>query len=93
MLYDLANQPPEPGSLLESVFLLLTNRRREAEICQTEAIVVAILGSKTGQVDIIENAMKSYKNALFPFLEAEKSKREDMAISYGVSCEASLECQ
>jgi len=79
MLYDLASGPPEPGSLLESVFLLISLRRRESELFQTEALVTAILSAGTDKFEPIEQALKAYKDAMFPFLEAEKTKRSDMA--------------
>lgn len=79
MLYDLASGPPEPGSLLESVFLLISLRRRESELFQTEAIITAVLAAGSDKFDPVENALKAYKDAMFPFLEAEKSKRSDMA--------------
>lgn len=79
MLYDLASGPPEPGSLLESVFLLISLRRRESELFQTEALITAILGAGTDKFEPIEEALKAYKNSVFPFLEAERMKRSDMA--------------
>ena len=74
MLYDLATEPPEPGTLLESVLLLVSLRRREAELLQTEAIVTAVAAAPGGQIDSIRNALKEYKNSVFPFLEAERKK-------------------
>jgi hypothetical protein len=79
MLYDLASTPPEPGSMLESVFLLVSLRKREAELLQTEALITTILGAASEKYEPIETALKAYKNAMFPFLESEKIKRADMA--------------
>lgn len=79
MLYDLASAPPEPGSLLESIFLLIATRRREAELFQTEAIISAVIGVAVESFEGIEKALQSYKSAMFPFLEAERGKREEMA--------------
>lgn len=79
MLYDLASAPPEPGSLLESIFMLIATRRREAELFQTEAIVAAVVGASVSDMEAVENALTSYKNVMFPFLEAEKGKRAEMA--------------
>ena len=76
MLYDLAQELPPPGSLLESIFLLIALRKREAEVLQTEAIVVAVAGAPSGQIDLIQKSMRDYKNALLPFLEAEKTKQD-----------------
>ena len=77
MLYEKTVQIPEPGSLLESILLLVILRRREAELCQTEALVTAAAAAHTGQYDLISKTFKSYKNALLPFLETEKKKTED----------------
>jgi hypothetical protein len=79
MLYDLASTPPEPGSMLESVFLLVSLRKREAELLQTEALITTILGAASEKYEPIETALKAYKNAMFPFLESENIKRADMA--------------
>lgn len=79
MLYDLATAPPEPGSLLESIFLLITTRRREAELFQTEALIASVVGATAKDMDIVEKALTSYKNSMFPFLEAEKGKRSELA--------------
>ena len=77
MLYDLAQEPPEPGTLLESVFLLVSLRRREAELLQTEAIVSAIVCTKGEDFKLAVDAIQALKNTLFPFLEAEKKKLDD----------------
>ena len=78
MLYDLASAPPEPGSLLESVFLLISLRRREAELYQTESIVAAIIAASVeGGGEVIESALKTYKDTLFPFLEGEKLRKDE----------------
>lgn len=82
MLYDLANGPPEPGSLLESIFLLISLRRRESELFQTEAIITAVLAagsSAENRFEPVEGALKAYRDAVFPFLENEKVKRSEMA--------------
>jgi len=78
MLYDLAKTPPAPRSLLESVFLLVSIRRRESELFQTQALVTAILGAAAGSYEPVEEALKSYKDTMFPFLEAERVKKSDM---------------
>jgi len=79
MLYDLASAPPEPGSLLESIFLLIATRRREAELFQTEVLISAVAGTVSKDFEGVEKALESYKAAMFPFLEAERGKRAAMA--------------
>jgi hypothetical protein len=70
MMYDLAEEPPLPGSLLESLFLLTAKRRQESEFHKTRALVAAAL------VPHIENGGKMlketldlYRDSLFPFLK------------------------
>jgi hypothetical protein len=77
VLYDLAQGPPEPGTLLESVFLLVSLRRREAELLHTEAIVTAIACLEGKDFKLAVDAIQALKNTLFPFLEAEKKKLDD----------------
>jgi hypothetical protein len=79
MLYDLASGPPAPGSLLESIFLLISVRRREAELAQTQTIITAIVGAAAGNCEAIEASLKEYRDAMFPFLESERTKRAVMA--------------
>ena len=79
MLYDLSSSPPEPGSLLESVFLMVSLRRREADLFQTEALVMAVVGAASEKYEGIEEALRAYKNSMFPFIEGEKVKRSEMA--------------
>jgi hypothetical protein len=76
MLYDLAQELPPAGSLLESIFLLIALRKREAEVLQTEAIIVAVAGAQSGQIDLIQKSLRQYKNSVLPFLEAEKTKQD-----------------
>ncbi len=45
MLYDLASEPPPPGSLLGSVFTFITERRQEAEYFKTKALIAASLAA------------------------------------------------
>ena len=59
--------------------MLISLRRREAELFQTEAIVASVVGSATENYEAIEKSLLAYKNAMFPFLESEKGKRSEMA--------------
>lgn len=80
MLYDLAQAPPEPGSLLESVFLVLTKRRQEAEFLQTRVIVEAALAPHLEGKSKISDTFNDYLNAVFPWFRLHKGKTEkDMA--------------
>lgn len=78
MLYDLADSPPLPGSLLESLFLIVTKRRQELEFLQTRLLIEAIREpnlEKSGVKDSFQN----YLEAAFPYLERERRKEGDEA--------------
>lgn len=79
MMYDLAEAPPQPGSLLESVFRIVSKRRQEAQFYQTKAIIAAVLTTASDNTKTLEEALDDYKNALFPFLEGEKAKETAVA--------------
>jgi hypothetical protein len=75
MLYDTAAGPPRPGSLLESVFILMSKTRQEAEYFKTKALVVANFAAQVeGGGKMLEEAMDRYRRAIFPFLAEEKKK-------------------
>lgn len=75
MLYDLADGPPLPGSLLESVYLLTAKRKQEAEMRKTEALAMASAAPhiKDGG-KLLADALDSYRSVLMPFLAREKDK-------------------
>ena len=76
MLYDLAAEPPPPGSLLEFAFLLLTKRRQEAHYFQTQAIIASVLATVSKKDEALKEALDAFKDSLFPFLTAEKKKQD-----------------
>lgn len=74
MLYDLASEPPRPGSLLESVFLIMTKRRQEAEYFKTKSLIAASLPISESGAKMLNEALDEYRSRLFPFLAEEKKK-------------------
>lgn len=79
MLYDLAQAPPEPGSLLESVFLVLTKRRQEQEFLKSRALVEAMLAPHLEGESKVSETFNDYLNAMFPYLQHARDTKEDMA--------------
>lgn len=77
MLYDLADSPPDSGSLLESVFLLMAKKRREADFFQTKLMVEATLAPHAESADGLKKAYDSYREAMFPFLSSEMDKEKE----------------
>jgi hypothetical protein len=76
MLYDLASEPPRPGSLLESVFILLAKRRQEADYYQTKVLMMASLAPHMEDNKGLQEALEQYRDAMFPFLEDEAKKTD-----------------
>lgn len=77
MLYDTAGGPPRPGSLLESVFILMSKRRQEAEYFKTKALIIASLASSSEKAGkMLDDALDSFRHCLFPFLAEEKKKQD-----------------
>lgn len=74
MLYDLADGPPPPGSPLESLFLVISKRRQEAEFLKTRVLIEAARSSQEGSN--LSEAFQDYADVLFPYLRAEKKTKE-----------------
>lgn len=77
MLYDLADGPPAPGSLLESLYLLTAKRRQEAELRKTEALAMAAAAPhmKDGG-KLLSDALEEYRKVLMPFLASVRDAKE-----------------
>jgi hypothetical protein len=86
MLYQLASEPPEPGTLLESVFLILTKMGQEEKFLQSRLMVEAILRPMAEGSQGLQDAYRDYQDAIFPFLargrEDEKEKMRNAAKSW-----------
>jgi hypothetical protein len=78
MLYDILDGPPEPGSLLESVLMVLSKRRMEAVYFSNRMLAHAVLAPHTGG-DGLKDAMEEYTNSMFPFLAEHRTERERLA--------------
>jgi hypothetical protein len=78
MLYDIIDGPPEPGSLLESVLMILSKRRLESTYFANRMLAHAVLAPHTGG-DGLKDAMEEYTNSMFPFLAEHRSERERLA--------------
>lgn len=81
MLYELAPEPPEPGSLLESVFMLMAKKRQEIRFLETRFLAESAILSEQENADAFREAYRDYSDAIFPYLardreeEARKAKK------------------
>jgi hypothetical protein len=78
MMYDLAAEPPEPGGLLELLFILVSKRRQEAEFLKTRVLVEAIRESNVENPKVAE-AFKAYVSSVFPYYEDDKTQKDQEA--------------
>lgn len=78
MLYNLASGPPEPGTLLESIFLLVTRLRQESRYLETRLLVEALLSAKT-EGNSLQDSYNQYTDAMFPFAAATRDKNKKKA--------------
>lgn len=76
MLYDLSQAPPEPGSLLESAFLVLTKRRQEQEFLRTRVLAEATLAPHLEGDSKISETFDDYMNSMFPYLRHQTTRSE-----------------
>lgn len=74
MLYDLAREPPEPGTLLESVFLLIAKMRQESRFLETRLLVEAALRPHVEDSNSFQKAYQDYTDSLFPFAAKDRRK-------------------
>jgi hypothetical protein len=75
MLYDLADGPPEPGTLLESLFMLVTKRRMEAQYLGTRVLMEAVLAPHVKETTL-SKTNKLYLDSMFPHLRKGRSDEE-----------------
>ena len=78
MLYDLADSPPEPGTLLESLFMMITKRRLEAEYLGTRLLMEATLAPHM-EKNKLSDANKMYLASMFPHIFKDTKKKDDEA--------------
>jgi hypothetical protein len=77
MLYELAEGPPEPGSLLESVFMLIALRRQEIEYEKSKLLVTTMVCVAAKEPNAIDKAMTNLHNAMFPFAAKGGTKEKE----------------
>ena len=78
MLYDLADGPPEPGTLLESLFILVTKRRLEAQYLGTRLIMEASLAPHMKE-NKLSDTNSMYLGAMFPHVFKKQKSKDEQA--------------
>lgn len=78
MMYDKYNGLPDPGSLLEKLFILVRMRRDRITLLQTFTVAQTIRDDDTGEASA--EAFEKFKVAVLPYLSGEeKQAKFDMA--------------
>lgn len=78
MYYDLSREPPEPGSLLELAFRMLSKRRMVTQVLETRVLVEAFLHPHA-EKDTLTKAMKDHLESVFPYIATNQKSKESVA--------------
>lgn len=73
-MYDLAKEPPRPGSLLEVLFIMIQMRRELARFHETLVVAQAIRDDEEGNAT--QKAFEQYRNTLMPFLKKQMEEEQ-----------------
>jgi hypothetical protein len=76
MIYDTMRSPPEPGSVLESLLVLVSKRRQEAQVGAVRLLAEAVLRPMKDSEKHLGEALESYLNSMFPYLAAKQSDKD-----------------
>lgn len=74
MLYDTCRKSPDPGSILEHVFIIIRAKRDYKELLQTFALAQAMRDDESGRA--AAEAFDKYKEAVLPYLKSEQDKAD-----------------
>ncbi len=76
--------PPEPGSVMEALCLMVQIRREMKELYATHAVVQTVWASRHPDNDStgeeVRSSFESYKNSLMPFLKNEIKREHDRIV-------------
>ena len=75
MVYDMTDEPPPAGSLLESLFLLITKRRQEADYLKTRVLISAMREERL-EKNVLQEDFEDYLEASFPYHKSTKEKKD-----------------
>lgn len=81
IVYDKLQGPPEPGSVMEALCLMVQARRELKELYSMRTVVQAVMlgqhpeNQDTGEA--VKEAYELYKGSLMPFLEGEIKRGEN----------------
>lgn len=88
ILYEKLEGPPEPGTPLESVILMVWMARQEIEMQNTRAIVQSVLAASTEAPEAgkeLQESWRDYIDSIFPFQRGSRKSADRAALEYLVS--------
>jgi len=78
MLYDLAYEPPEPNTLLESIFKIIARMRQEEKFLATRLLFEASMAQFT-KGEGIQEVYNQYAAVMFPFSRIAREEQDKKA--------------
>lgn len=85
MAYEMMAEPPTPGTLMESLMLLVWRMRQDVEFQRTRVLANAIIVSaqQGGENDkILRESWEAYRGALLPYQKAMTETQDKKAMDF-----------
>lgn len=81
MMYDMLDEPPAPGSPLESLMILVWRKRADIDYFLARAICQSNIDAGD-EGKAANNAWKEYTDMFFPYMQAEEKRSDAAALNY-----------
>jgi hypothetical protein len=85
MAYEMMSEPPTPGTLMESLMLLVWRMRQDVELQRTRALANAIIvSSQQGDSNdkILRESWTAYRDALLPYQKVMTETQDQKAMDF-----------
>lgn len=86
LLYELTAAPPEPGTIMESLLLLVWRARQEIRFQETRSVVQAVLAASVGEggekeaSEQLEKSWEQYLDEMYPYQRGTRKRADDSAM-------------
>jgi ABC-type enterochelin transport system ATPase subunit len=86
LLYDKLAEPPIPGTMLESLMLLVWKARQDIRLYETKAMLNAIMISNQPAKDelnkLLQESWDAYIDTLYPYSKGKSKTQDQKAIEF-----------
>jgi hypothetical protein len=86
LIYDKLAEPPIPGTMLESLMLLVWKARQDTRLYETKAMLNAIMISTQPAKDelnkLLQESWDAYIDTIYPFSKGKSKTQDQKAIEF-----------